>query len=241
MRPAAVGFHCPGCVSEARTTNRQPRTLFGAALTPSGGIGTKVIMGILAAVWAVDLLTRGWLSFQLVLINQGVAYGQFWRLVTYGFTSGSLLGVALNLLVLWLVGRALESEMGTWRFIALYVVCGIGGATLCFVLGPDNLIAVGASAAIIGLLAANTIGKYKAHEDIRGDVGLLGLLILYNVFIGFASFGWIGMIGSAVVGAIAGVILAYAPRQNKTVIQVVGLLGVVLACLIAVVAKIAIG
>ena len=63
------------------------------------------------------------------------------------------------------------------------------------------------------------------------------LLILYGVLVNFANFGWLMLIGGIVVGAIAGAVLAYAPRQNRATIQVVGLLGVLLLCLLAVVAK----
>ncbi len=97
--------------------------------------------------------------------------------------------------------------------------------------------ALGAYAAIIGLLAANAVGKRKNHEDIRGDIGLLVLLVLYNVLVNFRDLGWLSMIGGIAVGALVGFVLAYAPRSNRGTIQVVGLLGVVLLCLLAVVAK----
>jgi membrane associated rhomboid family serine protease len=241
MRPASVGFQCPQCVSSGRANVRAPRTLFGATLRPGGSTGTMVLMGVLAVTYVLNLLTRGLVAGLLVMSNEAVAAGQFWRLVTSSFASVGLFATLLNLLVLWLVGRPIESELGTWRFGALYVVAGLGGTTLCFVLGPPGLVsASGAAFSIIGLLAANAIGKLKTHEDIRGDISLLVLLILYNILIGFQSFGWLGMIGGALVGALSGAILAFAPRQSRTAIQAVGLLAVVLLCLIAVVAKIAI-
>jgi membrane associated rhomboid family serine protease len=241
MRPASVGFQCPQCVSAGRSSARPTKTLFGAALKPGGGTATKVLMGVLGAVYVLDLISRGLLSLLLVMSNQAVAAGQFWRLVTASLTGGTLLGVLLNLLVLWLVGRAIESEAGGWRFVCLYLTAGLGGATLCFVLGPPGLVAVGSAWGIIGLLAANAIGKLKTHEDIRGDISLLVLIILYSLLIGFNSFGWLGMIGGALVGGLSGAILAYAPRQSRTAFQVFGLLAVVLVCLVAVVSKIALG
>jgi membrane associated rhomboid family serine protease len=241
MQPASVGFQCPKCVSGGRTTARAPRTMFGAALKPGGGMATKVLMGVVGGVFVLNLISRGLLDGLLLMSNEAVEAGQFWRLVTASLTGVGILGMLLNLLVLWLVGRAIETEMGGWRFVALYLAAGLGGATLCFVLGPPGLVGAGSSWAIIGLLAANAIGKLKNHEDIRGDISLLVLLILYSVLVGFAYFGWLGMIGGAAVGALVGVILAYAPRRNRTAIQVFGLLGVVLLCLVAVVAKIAIG
>jgi membrane associated rhomboid family serine protease len=65
------------------------------------------------------------------------------------------------------------------------------------------------------------------------------LLVLYAVLVGFSSFGWVTLIGGIIVGALSGAILAYAPRQNRMTIQLVGMLGLVVVCLGLVVTKIA--
>jgi membrane associated rhomboid family serine protease len=194
-------------------------------------------MGVLTAVYVLDLVSGHLLQSLMVMSNPEVAAGQFWRLVTGAFTSGTLLGLLMNLLVLWLAGRAIEAEVGGWRFLALYLGAGLGGTTLFFVFGPFFGAALGASAAVIGLLAANAIGKRHAGEDIRGDVGLLVLLVLYAVLVGFDSFGWLTLVGGIVVGALVGAVLAYAPRRNRGTVQVVGLLAVVVLCGLAVVAR----
>ena len=238
MNSASVGFQCPKCVGSARAGARKPRTKFGAVIKPGGGSATKVIMGLLVAVWVVDLVSMSGIASQVLsMYNLGIYQGQFWRLVTASLTSGSILGVLMNLLVLWLAGRALESELGSWRFVVLYFAAGLGGSTLYFCLGPTGGAALGAYSAVIGLLAANAVGKRKTHEDIRGDVALLVLLVLYNVLVNFSGLGWLSMIGGIAVGALVGAVLAYAPRQNRGTIQAVGLLGVVLLCMAAVVAK----
>lgn len=195
-------------------------------------------MGVLGASYLLNLISGGAVLNLLALGNAEIYTGEFWRLVTYAFTSFGLLGLAMNLLVLWLAGRAMEAVLGSWRFVALYLAAGLGGATLSFALGPFDLVAVGAQTAVLGLLAANAIVKRKGGEDIRPDVGLLVLLVLYGVLVGFSSFGWIGSIGGVAVGALVGAILAYAPVDRRTPIQLVGLLGVVLVCLVVVVAKI---
>jgi Rhomboid family len=118
MRPASVGFHCPNCVSAGRS--RAARTGFGAVLKPGGGTATKIVMAVLAVVYVVDLITRGLASGLLVMATDFVELGQFWRLLTAALVSGSLLGLLMNLLVLWLAGRALESELGSWRFLVLW-------------------------------------------------------------------------------------------------------------------------
>lgn len=201
---------------------------------------TKIIMVVLAVVYVLDLVTRGLIFGLLVMANDFVAMGQFWRLLTSALLSGTLIGLLMNLLVLWIAGRAIESELGGWRFAVLYLAAGLGGTTVFFLLGPAGGVVVTSGAAVVGLLAANAIGKLKTREDIRADIGLLVLLVLYSLLIGFSSMGWLSLIGGIAVGALVGYILAYAPRRNQSVIQIVGLLGVMLACLVAVVAKIAI-
>jgi membrane associated rhomboid family serine protease len=239
MNPASVGFQCPTCVARGQSSVRTPRTAFGASMrSGSSSLATKIVMGVLAAVYVLNLLSGQALLNLLAMDNAAIYAGQFWRLLTYGLTSVGLLGLAMNLLVLWIAGRAMEAVLGGWRFVVLYLAAGLGGATLFFAVGPFNMGAVGAQSAVVGLLSANAIVKRKGREDIRPDIGLLVLLVLYSVLIGFSSFGWIGLIGGIAVGALVGAILAYAPRERRTPIQVVGLLGVVLVCLVVVVAKI---
>ena len=216
---------------------RAPRTAFGAVLKPGGGTATKVVMAALVVEWALNLVSGGMLNQLLVMSNEAIYAGQFWRLLTASLTSGSILGVLMNVLVLWIAGRAIESELGAWRFVTLYLAAGLGGATLLFVLGPYGSAGFGAAAAVIGLLAANAIFKQKMREDVRADIGLFILLILYSVLVGFRSFGWLMLIGGIIVGALVGVVLAYAPRRNRSAVQVVGLLGVIMICLVGVLLK----
>lgn len=237
MNPASVGFQCPRCVGLGRSGVRAPRTQFGARIGAGNGAATKAVMVALTVVWVLNLVSRGLVDSLLVMSNSAVAGGQVWRLVTTAVVSGGLLGLLMNLLVLWLAGRAIESELGGVRFVVLFVAGGLGGATLLFVLGPYGAASVGAASAVVGLLAANAMGKRRSGEDIRSDVGLLVLLVLYSLVVGFASFGWLSLIGGIAVGALAGGILAYAPRERRGVVQGVGLGGVVLLCLAGVVLK----
>jgi membrane associated rhomboid family serine protease len=237
MNPASVGFQCPSCVASGRASVRAPRTAFGAILKPGGGTATKVVMAVLAVEWVLSLVSGRLLDQLLVMSNEAIYLGEFWRLITAALTSGTILGLLMNLLVLWIAGRAIESGLGAWRFVALYLAAGLGGAVTLFVFGPPTSAGYGASAAVIGLLAANAIFKQKMREDVRADIGLFILLILYSILIGFRSFGWLMLIGGIVVGALVGLVFAYAPRRNRSTVQVVGLLGVIMLCLVAVALK----
>ena len=237
MNSASVGFQCPSCIASGRASTRAPRTAFGAILKPGGGTATKVVMAVLTVEWVLSLVSGRLLDGLLVMSNEAVYLGQFWRLFTSALTSGTILGLLMNLLVLWIAGRAIESELGAWRFVVLYLAAGLGGATMLFVFGPYASAGYGAAAAAIGLLAANAIFKYKMRDDVRADIGLFILLILYSILIGFRSFGWLMLIGGIIVGALVGLVLAYAPRRNRGTVQVVGILGVITVCLVGVAAK----
>jgi membrane associated rhomboid family serine protease len=237
MQPASVGFQCPKCVDRGRAGVRAPRTRFGANVRPDGAVVTKTIMAVLGAVWLLDFVSGGLVTSLLVMDNAAVAAGQVWRLLTAAFVSGSVLGVLMNLVVLWLAGRALESELGRWRLLALYLTAGLGGTTLFLVLGPPFGGALAASAAVVGLLGANAIGKHKSGEDVRGDVGLLLLLVLYALLVGFSGYGWLTLVGGILVGALSGWVLAYAPRRRRALVQAAGLLGLVALCALGVLVR----
>ena len=78
-------------------------------------------MAVLTVEWVLSLVSRGLLDQLLVMSNQAIYLGQFWRLFTSALTSGTILGLLMNLLVLWIAGRGIESELGAWRFVAVQV------------------------------------------------------------------------------------------------------------------------
>lgn len=60
-----------------------------------------------------------------------------------------------NLLFLWIFGNNVEDSVGHIRFIAFYLLCGIGAAATQVAINPDsNVPMVGASGAISGVLGA---------------------------------------------------------------------------------------
>jgi len=79
-----------------------------------------------------------------------------WTFLTYMFLHGNFLHLAVNLLALFVFGPQVEERMGGGAFLRYYLLCGLGGAALSFVLmqlRPVTLV-VGASAAVYGVLLA---------------------------------------------------------------------------------------
>lgn len=90
-----------------------------------------------------------------------VEIAQVWRLVTYQFLHGGLLHIAFNMLTLYMFGPKLEMYWGTRKFITYYLLCG-AAAGVAYILVTlagwlSVLPLVGASGAILGVLAASAI------------------------------------------------------------------------------------
>jgi len=80
-----------------------------------------------------------------------------WTFFTYMFLHGSALHLAFNLLALFMFGGPVEDRFGSRAFIWFYLLCGMGGAALSFLLMqlvPMRAPIVGASGAIYGVLVA---------------------------------------------------------------------------------------
>ena len=76
-----------------------------------------------------------------------------WQLVTHLFMHGGFFHLFFNMYALIMFGTTLEKSWGSKRFFQFYIICGImAGATHLFF--TSNGYAVGASGAIMGVLAA---------------------------------------------------------------------------------------
>ena len=72
-------------------------------------------------------------------------------LVTSLFLHGSPLHLAGNMLFLWIFGGNVEEVLGTFRYLLVYVACGVMGTLGQVAANPDSIIpTLGASGAIAG-------------------------------------------------------------------------------------------
>lgn len=85
--------------------------------------------------------------------------GQIWRFVTFQFLHAGLGHIFFNMLALYFFGRMVESYLGSKRYLAFYLISGIGGAGAYFALLGVGMLAgaaftplVGASAGVFGVL-----------------------------------------------------------------------------------------
>lgn len=82
-------------------------------------------------------------------------YFKIWQIITHMFMHGSWFHLLFNMFTLYMFGSMLEQIWGAKRFFNFYMICGIVAGIAHLVMQPDSS-AVGASGAIMGLLAAFT-------------------------------------------------------------------------------------
>jgi len=103
-------------------------------------------------------------SYALLITTYGLVPAQIINgnnllsLVTSMFLHVDLIHIGLNMLFLLLSGDAVERELGHFRFLGLYLACGIIAGLFHTYLNSSSIIpTIGASGAIFGILAAFAI------------------------------------------------------------------------------------
>jgi membrane associated rhomboid family serine protease len=212
---------------------RRPAGRFGGSVASQARV-TQVLVGVNIVLYLV-MLAHSSLQYDWAMLGNGVARGQWYRLVTSAFLppgSGlGLLDIAFNMWALLIVGPALERQLGAVRYLAVYLLSAIGGSVSFYFLAPPGEGALGASGAIFGLFGAWFVVARRLGLDARGVV----FLIVINLALGFVVpyIAWQAHIGGLVTGGVLTAAYVYAPRQRRTAVQ--------LAATVAVLALLALG
>jgi membrane associated rhomboid family serine protease len=156
----------------------------------------------------------------------GVAKGEYYRLFTAMFMHFGVLHLLLNMYALWILGRTLEAFLGPVRFLALYLVAGLGGSVAAYLFQPGALSA-GASTAIFGLFAALFLVLRRLGLNAASVLPVIIINLVFTISVPGISIA--GHLGGFVVGGLVGAGLAYAPREHRGAVQAVTIAIAVLA------------
>ncbi|NGO78292.1 rhomboid family intramembrane serine protease [Streptomyces sp. YC504] len=231
MVSASVGFQCPTCVREGSGTGHaatanQPRTITGGTVAADQNLVTKILIGINAAVFIAVLAMGDELVDKLDLIGRalnqnleivGVAEGQWYRLFTSMFLHQEIWHFGFNMLGLWWLGQPLEAALGRARFIALYLVSGLAGSALTYMVAAPNQPSLGASGAIFGLMGATAVLMRRLRYDMRPVLILLAINMLFTFTMN--GIAWEAHVGGLVAGALVAFGMVHAPRERRALIQ----------------------
>jgi membrane associated rhomboid family serine protease len=244
MIDASVGFQCPECVREGNASVRQARTSLGGRVTDGSGAVTKVIIAVNVLVFFAQQVSA---SFEnhLVLIGNafdpstgqqvGIADGEYYRLLTAAFMHGGFLHIAFNMYALYLFGPPLESALGRFRYLSLYLLSALGGSAASYAFNAPNQASLGASGAVFGLLGAFFIVNRKFGRDNSGLLVLVAINLAIAFLPGFSNIDWHAHVGGLITGALVATAMVYAPRSRRNVVQAAGCV-VVLLIIVAVIA-----
>ncbi|MFJ5774793.1 rhomboid family intramembrane serine protease [Streptomyces sp. NPDC093094] len=231
MISASVGFQCPECVrgagggSAARAA--APRTIAGATVVGDTRLVTKILIGINLAVF-IAVQVRPALLNDLVLIGswppapwtatEGVAEGEWYRLLTSAFTHEEFWHIGFNLLNLWLLGGHVEAALGRARYLALYLISGIAGSTVAYLLEAPATATLGASGAVFGLFGATAVLMRRQNYDMRPIVVLLVISMVFAFSPG-SNVSWQAHLGGLVAGTVIAYAMVHAPRERRALVQ----------------------
>ena len=196
-----------------------------AVYAPQKPIVTSVLIGLNLLVF-VAMLASGFSPVNPTaeqVLGWGANFGpltesgQWWRLVTACFLHFGIVHIGFNMYVLYQVGFFTERLFGAMRYLALYLVAGIGGNVIGLWLHP-NVVAAGASGAIFGVYGGllayllryrGVVNRQAAQAVSRSVFVFLG----YNFFFGLADrhTDLTAHIGGLITGFLVGIVLAPAP------------------------------
>ncbi len=247
LRSAAVGQQCVECIRQGNRGTRQAAGVFGGRVTSNAAV-TWTLVAVNVLLYVVELahsnLGNDWAMLGGAISGGrviGVAGGQWYRLITAAFLPPPGLGglgpldIVFNMWALIFVGPALERMLGRARFLTVYLVSALGGSVLFYYLAPVNEPALGASGAIFGLFGAWFVLSRRLRLDSRQVV----LLIVLNLVISFVvpDIAWQAHLGGLIAGGALTAAFAYAPRQNRALLQVGATLAMLAILIIAVVIR----
>ncbi|MPY30603.1 rhomboid family intramembrane serine protease [Streptomyces adustus] len=230
MVNASVGFQCPDCAREsgAGAAAARPRTVAGGAVAADPRLATKVLIGVNLALFLLQQVLGDRFSERFELLGQayvpllhsveGIAQGQWYRLLTSMFLHGSYIHILFNMLSLWWIGGPLEAALGRVRYLALYFVSGLAGSALCYLIAAPNQPSLGASGAIYGLFGAMAVLMRRLNYDMRPMIALLVINLLFTFGPGM-NIAWQAHLGGLVAGVAIGYAMVHAPRRHRALVQ----------------------
>jgi membrane associated rhomboid family serine protease len=220
MTTTPVGMRCPECAGE-RTKVKTIRNVSSRPELTIALIAINVVAFLAEGNVSITgqptdkVYEKGALFGSLEgFAGQGVAHGQWWRIVTSGFLHENLLHIGFNMYVLYLLGQMLEPALGRMRFGVIYAVSLLAGSLGALLVSPHSL-TVGASGAVFGVMGAAAV-EMRARQIPIMQSGVGGL-ILINLVISFALPGisWGGHVGGLIGGALTAIALQLGTRFRQ--------------------------
>lgn len=142
---------------------------------------------------------------------QAIRAGEYYRLITGTFLHGNFIHLIFNIYAIYIIGKQLESFIGKWKFLVVYLFSAIAGSLMSLIFLGEGA-SIGASGAVFGLMGSLVYFGYH-YRVYLGNVikNQIVPLIIGNLLLGFFingidNFSHIGgLIGGFLITAALGV------------------------------------
>ncbi|MDB5085339.1 MAG: hypothetical protein JWN30_2225 [Bacilli bacterium] len=187
--------------------------------TSSKGTYTFIAFCILIYGWMLAEETGVADTGQLLIkfgekVNSLIAAGQYWRLLSPIFLHINLIHILVNMIGLYSL-RVVEWIFGSYRFLFIFLLAGIGGNTFSFAMSPNP--SAGASGALFGLLGALIYFGFERWAVFKRVFSTgVWLTLAVNIILGF-TWGYVdnwAHIGGLICGFLAALLVGL-PGDEK--------------------------
>lgn len=145
---------------------------------------------------------------------------EWWRLLTAMFIHFGLEHLLNNMVIFCCVGSRLERAVGHVRMLLIYLISGLGGGMLSYLMmvsSGDYAVTAGASGAVFGTIGGLlwAVIRHRGRFEGLTTRGLI-LMIVLSLYYGFATIGvdnW-SHIGGIVTGFVVAAILYHGKSQK---------------------------
>lgn len=119
-----------------------------------------------------------------------VKNGEIYRLLTCAFLHVGLIHLVVNMYSLRVIGPSVEGLIGKGKFVFIYLISAISASLMSLVFVDSNIVSVGASGAIFGLMGALLYFGYHYRLYLNNAIKTQIIpVILFNLIIGFMMPG----------------------------------------------------
>jgi rhomboid protease GluP len=146
---------------------------------------TIAMMAVLAAIFALEVkfpeLTGGGppsmnpsldtlVAMGGMMENLVLRHGEWFRLFTATLLHGGLEHIVFNGIAFWFAGSVLEKLLGRAWLLALFFLGGLGGSLMSLLINDRGIVSIGASGAIMAMIAAALVVAYRYPSGSRHQV-----------------------------------------------------------------------
>jgi len=171
----------------------------------------------LELLWFAELhpLADGWVRYSL---EETLTSGQWWRLLSPIFIHFGAMHLLFNMLWMYDLGRRVEALVGTWRYIAMVVLIGLGSNLAQFYFTGPHF--GGMSGVVYGLIGFAWVQyRYASRAMMFLGQGAMFIAVAWLV-LGFANMlgpmaNWAHLVGLVIGMVLGGLPIAWSKLRRR--------------------------